>query len=174
MTYQPIRGGARRDVAILINGGLAGRLDARDDSCTYGHGDGRRGRGEGGGQRSSQREELWRAHEGPLQRTFHEKCSKYPFIRNGYELENPGKKYYTFVFQDDHWKNGGLGDRVGGLLTAIATSLRTDRQLLVTSSNGFHDLFRPYHPPDNRDNEQVEILSIIKVEAVDRVGSRLV
>ena len=73
VTYQPIRGGARRDVAILINGGLAGRLDARDDSCTYGRGDGRRGRGEGGGQRSSQREELWRAHEGPLRENFSRK-----------------------------------------------------------------------------------------------------
>lgn len=84
-----------------------------------------------------------------FERTFHEKCSKYPFVQKWVrKLENPGKKYYTFVFQDDHWKNGGLGDRIGGLLTAIATSLRTDRQLLVTSSNRFHDLFRPYHPTD--------------------------
>ena len=64
------------------------------------------------------------------------------------KLEDPGDKYYTFVFQDDHWRNGGLGDRIGGLLTAVATSLRTDRQLLVTSSNKFHELFRPYHPTD--------------------------
>ena len=84
-----------------------------------------------------------------FEKSFEDKCLKYPFVHQWiHRLENPGGRYYTFVFQDDHWNNGGLGDRIGGLLTAIATSLRTNRQLLVTSSNRFDELFRPYHPED--------------------------
>lgn len=86
-----------------------------------------------------------------FEKSFEDKCLKYPFVQRWInKLENPGGRYYTFVFQDDHWNNGGLGDRIGGLLNAISTSLRTNRQLFVTSSNRFHELFRPYHPTDIR------------------------
>ena len=85
-----------------------------------------------------------------FEQSFHNKCMKYPFVDKWVNsIENArSRNYYTFMFQEPGLKNGGLGDRIGGLLTAIGTSLRTNRTLLIESSNDFHELFRPYHPSD--------------------------
>jgi hypothetical protein len=47
--------------------------------------------------------------------------------------------------------NGGLGDRLGGMVSAIAFSLRTNRTLLIAGDEAFDGLFRPFHP-HNDDN----------------------
>jgi hypothetical protein len=90
-----------------------------------------------------------------FEQSFHDKCTKYPFVQQWVnKLENPGDKYYTFIFQESHLKSGGLGDRIGGLLTAMGTALRTNRTLLITSENQFHELFRPYHPTDIKNSKE--------------------
>ncbi len=54
-----------------------------------------------------------------FEETFHNTCDKYPFVEKWYRLlENPGERYIMFVFQDNGLKNGGLGDRFAGLITA--------------------------------------------------------
>ena len=85
-----------------------------------------------------------------FEQSFHDKCAKYHFVDKWVQSLEEGmyRNYYTFMFQENGLKNGGLGDRLGGLLTAIGTALRTNRTLLIESNNGFHELFRPYHPED--------------------------
>lgn len=50
-----------------------------------------------------------------------------------------------FVMQEHGLRNGGLGDRLAGLVTF---SVRFNRTLIIRSENNFHTLFRPYHPTD--------------------------
>ncbi len=85
-----------------------------------------------------------------FEQSFHDKCTKYPFVDKWVQSLEGGmnRNYYTFMFQENGLKNGGLGDRLGGLLTAVGTALRTNRTLLIESDNDFHELFRPYHPED--------------------------
>ncbi len=78
--------------------------------------------------------------------SFQEKCYKYPFIKQWeYKLENTDDRYVTFIYQEPRLRNGGLGDRVAGLLNAVAIALRTNRTLLIESQNNFHELFQPFH-----------------------------
>ncbi len=83
---------------------------------------------------------------------FHKKCDKYPFVQRYVDkLEHSNEKYLTFVYQQPGLRNGGLGDRMGGLLSAVAMSIRFNRTLLIRSENEMHRLFRPYHPTDIHD-----------------------
>ena len=43
--------------------------------------------------------------------------------------------------------NGGLGDRLGGLITAMAFALRTNRIFLIHGDKSFEESFRPYARP---------------------------
>ena len=85
-----------------------------------------------------------------FEKSFNDKCNsnKYPFIEQHYKnLENPSSnKFVHFVFHENGLKNGGFGDRLAGLITAAAIAFRFNRTLLIESSNGFDQLFRPYHP----------------------------
>ena len=49
----------------------------------------------------------------------HDKCSKYHFVDKWVQSLEGGmyRNYYIFMFQENGLKNGGLGDRLGGLLT---------------------------------------------------------
>ena len=79
--------------------------------------------------------------------SFVDKCQKYPFVKQwGNLLENSSDRYVTFMYHEPGLRNGGLGDRIGGLLNAIGIALRFNRTLLIESKNDFHNLFRPYHP----------------------------
>jgi len=78
---------------------------------------------------------------------FYERCSKYSFFDKFVQmLENPPNKYIIFEYHKTGLKNGGFGDRLGGVFTAFAHSLRFNRSLHMVASNGMHDLFRPFHP----------------------------
>jgi hypothetical protein len=78
---------------------------------------------------------------------FIQKCSKYNFITRFQQLlENPNGKYIIFTYHDKYLRNGGFGDRMGGLLTATALALKYNRTLIIKANNGMHDLFKPYHP----------------------------
>ncbi len=82
-----------------------------------------------------------------FENAFFDKCPKYPFVKQWEkQLENTGDRYVTFIYHEPGLRNGGLGDRLSGLVNAIALSLRFNRTLLIESQNNFHDLFRPYHP----------------------------
>lgn len=75
-------------------------------------------------------------------------CSKYAFIDTFVKLlERPSDKYTIFVYNEQGANNnGGLGDRLAGLLSALAYSLRTGRNFLLRSDRGFERSFRRYHP----------------------------
>eukprot|EP01040_Poterioochromonas_malhamensis_P019164 gene19163-22574_t len=81
--------------------------------------------------------------------SFHEKCDKYPFVQQYNKLlTNPTGRYITFVMQQPNLRNGGLGDRIAGLSTAVMLSLRFNRTLIIRSGNFLHLYFRPFHPTD--------------------------
>lgn len=80
-----------------------------------------------------------------FERNFHETCSKYRFVDNFVKnMENPSDRFVVFVYHENGLKNGGLGDRLGGLISATMIALRLNRTLLIQSANGFDKLFRPY------------------------------
>lgn len=54
-------------------------------------------------------------------------------------------EYTIYVFSEKNkGGNGGLGDRLGGLITAMAFALRTDRIFLIHGDKSFEDSFQPY------------------------------
>jgi hypothetical protein len=64
--------------------------------------------------------------------SFHEKCMKYPFVSSFiHKFEYPGDRYLMFVFEEHTLNNGGLGDRLAGLVSAVAMSLRFNRTLVL-------------------------------------------
>jgi hypothetical protein len=79
---------------------------------------------------------------------FNRTCGKYPFVQQYIRLmESPTKRYTIFVFHEaGAGNNGGLGDRLGGMVSAVAFSIRTKRTLLITGDKAFEESFRPYHP----------------------------
>ncbi len=84
---------------------------------------------------------------------FQKTCLKYPFVQKHIELlENPPGKYVMFVVQEPGQLaglTGGLGDRLSGLITAAAYSIRINRTLLVVGEAPFEDLFVPYYVPSS-------------------------
>lgn len=85
-----------------------------------------------------------------FEKRFNDTCSKYPFVANHLSnLENPSQRYMIFVFHETGINNGGLGDRLGGMVSAIAFALRTRRTLLIAGDKAFEESFEPYHPNNN-------------------------
>jgi len=81
-----------------------------------------------------------------FEESFHSKCSKYPFLKQWeHKLEHTDDRFVTFMYHEPGLRNGGLGDRIAGLLNAVGIALRTNRTLLIESHNDFHELFQPYH-----------------------------
>lgn len=77
---------------------------------------------------------------------FHAQCDKYAFVQTWYRnLESPSDRFFVFVYSEHGLRNGGFGDRYGGIVSAVASSLRFNRTLLIESSNGFDRLFQPYY-----------------------------
>lgn len=71
------------------------------------------------------------------------------FYRNQYN--NTNDQYLVFTFHDHGLRNGGIGDRMGGLISATAMSIALNRTLVIRADNGFNDLFQPLHPnPDTQ------------------------
>lgn len=92
---------------------------------------------------------LLKYHKHAFERTFHERCDKYPFVDQYInKMEHSDERYLTFVYQQNGLRNGGLGDKIGGLVSAVAMALRFNRTLIVRSDNDMHETFRPYHPTD--------------------------
>ena len=78
---------------------------------------------------------------------FNQTCLKYDFVRQYIDsLEHPRDKYVIFVYHEAGHSGGGLGDRLGGMITALAFALRTNRTLLIQGDSSFEESFVPYHP----------------------------
>lgn len=78
--------------------------------------------------------------------TFHAQCDKYTFVQTWYRnLEAPSDRFFVFVYSENGLRNGGFGDRYGGIVSAAASALRFNRTLLIESVNGFDKLFQPYY-----------------------------
>lgn len=93
--------------------------------------------------------DLLKYHKEQFEKTFHDRCDKYPFVDHYVrKVEFSDERYLTFVYQESGLKNGGLGDKIGGLVSAVAMAIRFNRTLLVRSQNDMHEVFRPYHPTD--------------------------
>ncbi|CAM6001888.1 unnamed protein product [Sphagnum balticum] len=88
---------------------------------------------------------------------FLKSCSKYPFYHQHINtLENPRIDYVNYVF-DDGGNGGGLGDRLGGIITAYAFALRTNRSFYITSlDKSFYESFRPYYSQSTLSIDQNE------------------
>ncbi len=87
-----------------------------------------------------------------FEKTFSNKCNKYPFVQRYVEkLESPGDRYLIYIYQQKGIFNGGLGDRLSGLISAMAMSIRLNRTLLIKAEKDMGNLFRPYHPVDIHD-----------------------
>jgi hypothetical protein len=91
---------------------------------------------------------------------FYDRCSKYPFVEKYVKsLENLSHQYVIFEYHKNGLRNGGFGDRLGGVITAFVHSLRFQRTFYLSASNGMHNLFRPFHskyipnPKDSSDTE---------------------
>jgi hypothetical protein len=103
-----------------------------------------------------------------FEKQFHRKCDKYPFVQHHYaKLENPGERYINFVYQEPGLRNGGLGDRIGGLVSAAAIAMRFNRTLVIRSYNGLGELMRPYHPHDSGDNPKYNYKNLSSWSAYD-------
>ena len=89
-------------------------------------------------------------HKQAFEKSFHDRCDKYPFVQQYVnKVEYTNERYLTFVYQESGLKNGGLGDKIGGLISAVAMALRFNRTLILRSAqNEMHEVFRPYHPTD--------------------------
>jgi hypothetical protein len=78
-------------------------------------------------------------------KNFVKSCKKYPFTKQfSHRLKNPNGKVVVFVFQEQGQMNGGFGDRIAGLITAVGLALRYDRTLIIRAHNDFSKLFLPY------------------------------
>ena len=85
-----------------------------------------------------------------FENTFNRTCSKYPFVSEYLaNLEKPSRRYVIFYFDGAGVNNGGLGDRLAGLVTAFAFALRTRRTLLISGDRALNEAFEPYHPNNN-------------------------
>eukprot|EP00981_Chlorochromonas_danica_P007469 scaffold1754_cov180-Ochromonas_danica.AAC.25 len=59
-------------------------------------------------------------------------------------IQQPPNKYFIFVYHDRHVDNGGLGDRLAGLITVFFYALRTNRTLLIEGDVALQKAFQPY------------------------------
>eukprot|EP00428_Durinskia_dybowskii_P067971 CAMPEP_0170370138 /NCGR_PEP_ID=MMETSP0117_2-20130122/8355_1 /TAXON_ID=400756 /ORGANISM="Durinskia baltica, Strain CSIRO CS-38" /LENGTH=524 /DNA_ID=CAMNT_0010624901 /DNA_START=49 /DNA_END=1623 /DNA_ORIENTATION=+ len=93
--------------------------------------------------------DLLQSQKNAFEQTFHDRCDKYPFVSQYInKLEKSDERYFVFVYQENGLRNGGLGDKIGGLVSAVAMALRFNRTLILRSNNDMHEVFRPYHPTD--------------------------
>src|SRR5690554_2255538 len=74
---------------------------------------------------------------------FNQTCGKYSFVSKFMDmLEHPRPNYMLFVFHEaGQASNGGLGDRLAGMIHALAYAIRTDRTFLIQGDSAFEDAF---------------------------------
>lgn len=76
---------------------------------------------------------------------FVDQCMSLPFVHLFVHLqENPTNKFFRFAMTDPWFHIGGLGDRLAGLVNAVALSIRFNRTLLLRSDEALFEYFRPF------------------------------
>ena len=90
---------------------------------------------------------------------FQSTCQKYPFVTKFAEMMRQpfasDDKYLIFVFHDASSRSsvGGLGDRIAGMITAIAYAIRTNRRFIIQGEGAFEEAFRPYSADKSNPDE---------------------
>ena len=78
---------------------------------------------------------------------FQSICPKFPFVQKYQELlKTPSDQYMIFMYHEDSApteQKGGLGDRLAGLVTAIAWAMRTKRNFILQGDIGLKTFFKP-------------------------------
>lgn len=94
-----------------------------------------------------------------FEQKFLNSCSKYPFVSRYLEqMRHPRENYLIFVFHENGQRaHGGLGDRLAGMVTAIAHAIRTERTFLVMGDGAFEESFRPFYSPLTEFNASVSL-----------------
>lgn len=89
-----------------------------------------------------------------FEKNFLLKCAKYPFVDAFKKmLQTPPETYLIYVYQEPgQGGNGGLGDRLAGMITALSFALRSNRTFLVVGDDAFEKAFQPYHDTSNHFN----------------------
>jgi hypothetical protein len=89
-----------------------------------------------------------------FEQKFENTCMKYPFVHQYIDtIRNPRSEYLIFVFHEAGQKiHGGLGDRVAGVISALAYAMRTGRTFLMQGDAAFEQAFRPYFPYNKQDS----------------------
>eukprot|EP01031_Cornospumella_fuschlensis_P023524 gene23524-28530_t len=79
---------------------------------------------------------------------FDQKCAPQNYVQQFHrnQYDNPFDQYVVFTFHAAGLRNGGIGDRLGGLISATALAIALNRTLILRAENGFFDLFQPLHP----------------------------
>ncbi len=85
---------------------------------------------------------------------FHSTCDKYPFVKKYQDmLRSPPDKYLLFMYteeKDGTMVTGGFGDRLAGLVTAAAYSVRTNRTLIIHGDEPLKTYFGPIPVDDKK------------------------
>jgi hypothetical protein len=93
-------------------------------------------------------ERLVRDH---FEKTFHNTCRRFKFIQDYWKmLESPPGQVVEFEFNVKGAKEGdlgGVGDRLGGLISAVAIALRFQRLVVIDADEAFNQYFRPLRNP---------------------------
>lgn len=92
-------------------------------------------------------------YERKFQENSERTCRKYEFIQRYEEImKHPKDRFFIFVYHENGYSNGGLGDRIAGLITAVAYAIRFKRVLLIEGDPAFGKLFKSYHFANTSDN----------------------
>ena len=96
-----------------------------------------------------------RAAREKFEARFNETCQKYPFVEDWYSqferqrYDDSTKYAISVFFENNRIKQGGLGDKLAGVVNVIAYALRTGRVLLIQGDSGFEDAFQPKLRPSS-------------------------
>lgn len=93
-----------------------------------------------------------------FEENFQHRCSKYPFVDKFHNmLRRPYSDFLIFVYHEPgQGGNGGLGDRLAGIITALAFALRSNRTFLIVGDESFEKAFAPYFKTDDFSSASVQ------------------
>ena len=87
-------------------------------------------------------------------------CLKYGWAHDNHHLpfqSKPNRREIIFIFNRVGLRTGGLGDRLAGLISAYAYSLRTNRTFILSLSATDTGLIKAFQPKNRKSNIQIHI-----------------
>eukprot|EP01041_Mallomonas_annulata_P005993 gene5993-12079_t len=76
------------------------------------------------------------------------KCTKFPWATKNYSISNPTERAVVFLFNQKNTYSGGLGDRLAGIISSFAFSIRTNRTFILVINDydtGLSKAFQSHH-----------------------------